>query len=140
MTRFMPRDPDTVRAAGAIAAALVTISTLMPWATAEGEIFGTASVSGVAGASEGLTIFVIGIVGLIGMAIRTFTGAVVASIAGLVALGLGWYDYANMNRIIATLGLPGIGTAGFGVYMSLIAAAALAVLGAWGARVLRTSD
>lgn len=135
----MTRDIDALRIAGAIAAALVSLATLMPWATAEGEIFGSASVSGVAGASEGLTIFVIGIVGFIGMIIRTFTGAAIAAIAGLVAFGLGWYDFANIDRVIATLGLPGIGTAGLGVYLSLIAAAALAAIGLWAARVLRSS-
>lgn len=135
----MARDPDVIRRVGVVAAVLAGIGTVLPWVTASDPLIGTVSRSGLVGVSEGLTILVAAIVGLIGMLIRTYTGAVAAGIAGLVGLALAIYDYANVSTLVATLGLPGEGGPGVGMYVSMIGGATLAAIAFYGARVLRNT-
>jgi hypothetical protein len=127
-----------VKLVGIVGAVMLGLGTLLPWLVATDQALGvTVTRPGIDAGSEGLTILVFAFVSGIALYVATRTAAFVAAGAALLAVLLAIRDLNPSPDLIAYLGLPGEASIGFGLYVSMVGAAIVFLVAAYGTRALR---
>lgn len=119
----------------------VILGAFLPWATATAKIGGSqinSTASGIDGSDGWITLFAALIAGGVavaaalvpstGVPLRLISG-ITATVAGLVIAGLAGYDLANVVKLTSTYSAFVDVSAGFGLYLTLLAGIAVLGLG-----------